>query len=129
MHSIPWNARVGYARLILEVRHHRNDTRNASVVIGTQKLWKFQIITQDVLLHFHSTLTRTHYTASTHYGWQWPSYPLYLSYPHPPVSTNRLPQAPVYNFSGCTVYFGNNDCLASDRYHRNDIVFSDSKDP
>ena len=55
----------------------------------------------------------THYTSST-YGWQWPSYPLYPSYPHPPVSTNPLPQAPVYNFSGCTVYLGSNDCLASE---------------
>ena len=49
------------------------------------------------------SFSETHYSTST-YGWQWPSYPSYLSYPPPPVSTN-----PVYNFSGCTVYLGNSD--------------------
>ena len=56
--------------------------------------------------------SETHYTLST-YDWQWPSYPLCPSYPYPLVSTHPLPQAPVYDFSGCTVYLGSTDCLAS----------------
>ena len=55
--------------------------------------------------------SETHYTSST-YGWQ--QWPLYPSYPPPPVSNNPLSQAPVYNFSQCTVYIGNNDYSASE---------------
>ena len=106
------------ATIALQVRHHQNDTRNASVVVGTHRLWKFQIITQDILIHFHPTLRpTTHHQPMVGSG-------LLIHYTHP---IHILQYQPIDYQSTISVgaqYTLEATIVLQVRHHRNDIVLT-----
>ena len=57
--------------------------------------------------------SETRYTSST-YGWQWPPYPLYPSYPPPPLSTNPLQSTISVGAQYIYIHLGSNDYSASE---------------